>query len=75
MAVLAGRCATASAIGLKRSVQSWPRQAPPFNLFLTLARKALKWDEPTDPIKIVGPLTGPKQKQFPKRPWCLTPIS
>jgi metallo-beta-lactamase class B len=26
------------------------------NLFLKLARKALKWDEPTDPIKIVGPL-------------------
>jgi metallo-beta-lactamase class B len=26
------------------------------NLFLSLARKALKWDEPTDPVKIVGPL-------------------
>jgi hypothetical protein len=26
------------------------------NLFLSLARKALKWDEPTDPIRIVGPL-------------------
>jgi metallo-beta-lactamase class B len=26
------------------------------NLFLTLARKALKWDEPTDPIKLIGPL-------------------
>jgi metallo-beta-lactamase class B len=26
------------------------------NLFLTLARKALKWDEPTEPVKIVGPL-------------------
>jgi metallo-beta-lactamase class B len=26
------------------------------NLFLTLARKALKWDVPADPIKIVGPL-------------------
>lgn len=25
-------------------------------LFINLARKALKWDEPTDPIKIVGPL-------------------
>ncbi len=25
-------------------------------LFITLARKALKWDEPRDPIKIVGPL-------------------
>lgn len=25
-------------------------------LFLTLARKALKWDEPAEPIKIVGPL-------------------
>ena len=26
------------------------------NLFLSLARKVLKWDEPTEPIKIVGPL-------------------
>ena len=25
-------------------------------LFITLARKALKWDEPTAPSKIVGPL-------------------
>ena len=25
-------------------------------LFLTLARKALKWDTPTEPSKIVGPL-------------------
>lgn len=26
------------------------------NLFLTLARKALKWDVPTDPVHLVGPL-------------------
>jgi metallo-beta-lactamase class B len=26
------------------------------NLFLSLARKVLKWDEPSEPIKIVGPL-------------------
>jgi metallo-beta-lactamase class B len=26
------------------------------NLFLSLARKVLKWEEPTEPIKIVGPL-------------------
>ena len=26
------------------------------NLFLSLSRKALKWDEPAEPIKIVGPL-------------------
>ena len=26
------------------------------NLFLTFARKALKWDEPAEPMKIVGPL-------------------
>jgi metallo-beta-lactamase class B len=26
------------------------------NLFLTLARRALKWDEPTEPTRIVGPL-------------------
>jgi metallo-beta-lactamase class B len=26
------------------------------NLFLTLANKALHWEEPTEPIKIVGPL-------------------
>lgn len=26
------------------------------NLFLTLARKGLKWDEPAEPLKIAGPL-------------------
>jgi metallo-beta-lactamase class B len=26
------------------------------NLFLTLARKALKWDQPAEPLKIAGPL-------------------
>lgn len=26
------------------------------NLFLTLARKVLKWEEPTDPVRIVGPI-------------------
>lgn len=26
------------------------------NLFLTLARKALKWDEPAEPVRIAGPL-------------------
>lgn len=26
------------------------------NLFLSLARKALKWDEPAEPVRIVGPL-------------------
>jgi metallo-beta-lactamase class B len=26
------------------------------NLFLTLARKALKWEEPAEPARIVGPL-------------------
>jgi metallo-beta-lactamase class B len=26
------------------------------NLFLSLARKVLKWEEPTEPIRIVGPL-------------------
>jgi metallo-beta-lactamase class B len=26
------------------------------NLFLTLARKALKWEEPAEPVRIVGPI-------------------
>lgn len=26
------------------------------NLFVTFARRALKWDEPTEPVRIVGPL-------------------
>jgi metallo-beta-lactamase class B len=26
------------------------------NLFLSLARKALKWEEPADPVRIVGPI-------------------
>jgi len=26
------------------------------NLFITLAKKALKWEEPTEPVRIVGPI-------------------
>lgn len=49
------------------ATQNWAQTLPPSvptkeqlandnNLFLSLARKALKWDEPEEPVKIVGPL-------------------
>ena len=58
--------ATVVAIGLSVAIPPPAAQLPPSpskedlakdnKLFLTLARKALKWDEPTEPSKIVGPL-------------------
>ena len=55
------------AILLAFSAQAQAQQVPSANLtkedlakdnrlFITMARKALKWDEPTDPVKIVGSL-------------------
>jgi metallo-beta-lactamase class B len=45
------------------SAQNLPRELPTKEelakdnkLFITLASKALKWDEPAEPVKIVGPL-------------------
>jgi len=47
---------TCAAQTLPSNVPTKEQLAKDNNLFLSLARKALKWDEPTDPIKIVGPL-------------------
>jgi metallo-beta-lactamase class B len=48
---------------LQVSAQSLPPNLPTKeqlandnNLFITIARKALKWDEPAEPAKIVGPI-------------------
>lgn len=45
------------------SAQTLPANAPTReqlandnNLFITLAKKALKWEEPTEPVRIVGPI-------------------
>lgn len=46
---------------------AWPQSSPPNlptkeqlandnNLFIALAKKALKWEEPADPLRIVGPI-------------------
>jgi metallo-beta-lactamase class B len=51
-----------TSIHIKPSAQEIPRNltkedlAKNNKLFLELATKALHWDEPTDPVKIVGPL-------------------
>ena len=68
---LALRCASALTLGvvviagaaITRPTAQQPASTPTKEdlakdnkLFLTLARKALKWDEPTEPSKILGPL-------------------
>jgi metallo-beta-lactamase class B len=53
--LLWGLPATASAQELPAGVTS-EDLAKDNKLFLALARKALKWDEPTEPSKILGPL-------------------
>lgn len=55
-AVLFSFATTAGAQTLPPNVPTKEQLAKDNNLFLSLARKVLKWDEPTDPIKIVGPL-------------------
>lgn len=41
---------------LPENLPSKEQLAADNNLFLSLARKALKWEEPEEPIKIVGPI-------------------
>jgi metallo-beta-lactamase class B len=45
-----------AAQSLPQSLPTKEQLARDNNLFLSLARKALKWDEPADPLKIAGPL-------------------
>jgi metallo-beta-lactamase class B len=47
---------TSVAAGQAPNLPTKDQLAKDNNLFLSLARKALKWDVPADPIKIVGPL-------------------
>ena len=55
-ALLVGLATQADAQSLPSDLPTKEDLAKDNNLFLTLARKALKWDEPTDPVHIVGPL-------------------
>jgi hypothetical protein len=56
LAVLFGPGLPVYAQTLPPNVPTKEQLAKDNNLFLSLARKVLKWDEPTEPIKIVGPL-------------------
>jgi metallo-beta-lactamase class B len=56
VAFLLGLATQAGSQTLPQNLPTKDDLAKDNNLFLTLARKALKWDEPTDPVKIVGPL-------------------
>jgi metallo-beta-lactamase class B len=55
LAFILGAIAHANSQGLPQNLTK-EDLAKDNNLFLTLARKALKWDVATDPVKIVGPL-------------------
>ena len=55
--------ATALCLGLPAYAQTLPPNMPTKeqlandnNLFISLAKKALKWEEPTDPVRIIGPI-------------------
>jgi metallo-beta-lactamase class B len=55
-AVLLSLATVAHAQVLPPNVPTKEQLANDNNLFLSLARKVLKWEEPEEPIKIVGPL-------------------
>lgn len=48
--------ATSSAQTLPQNVPTKEQLAKDNNLFISLARKFLKWEEPEEPLKIVGPI-------------------
>jgi metallo-beta-lactamase class B len=54
--LLLGLTVQANSQSLPPSLPTKEQLANDNNLFLSLARKALKWDEPEQPIRIVGPL-------------------
>ena len=56
LAALLGLAAGVHAQNLPANVPSKEQLATDNNLFLSLARKGLKWEEPEEPVKIVGPL-------------------
>lgn len=49
-------CGSASTQELPKNLPTTEQLANDNKLFITLASKALKWDEPAEPIRIVGPL-------------------
>ena len=56
LALLFGLGAQIHAQNLPPNVPSKEQLAHDNNLFLSLARKVLKWEEPEEPVKIIGPL-------------------
>ena len=61
--LVASLLALAFALAMDGNAQSLPTNVPTEeqlandnNLFLSLAKEALKWEEPAEPVKIVGPL-------------------
>ena len=56
LALLFGLGAQIHAQNLPQNVPSKEQLAHDNNLFLSLARKVLKWEEPEEPVKIIGPL-------------------
>jgi metallo-beta-lactamase class B len=55
-AILLGLAAPGFAQDLPRNLSTREQLANDNNLFLALARKALRWEEPADPVRIAGPL-------------------
>jgi metallo-beta-lactamase class B len=55
-ALILGLAAQASAQALPPNLPTKEQLANDNNLFLALAKKALKWEEPAEPAKIVGPV-------------------
>ena len=55
-ALLVGLATQADTQSLPSDLPTKEDLAKDNNLFLTLARRALKWDEPTVPVHIIGPL-------------------
>ena len=60
---LIGMAALVLLVCVSANTQELPKNAPTKEqlandnkLFMTVANKALKWDEPAEPVKIVGPL-------------------
>ena len=59
LAFLAGLAPPAHAQGLPPELPNRPTKAQlanDNNLFIALAKKVLKWDEPAEPVQIVGPI-------------------
>jgi metallo-beta-lactamase class B len=49
-------CVSANTQELPKNPPTKEQLANDNKLFMTVANKALKWDEPAEPVKIVGPL-------------------